>query len=216
MSTTPVVRAVHRACLADSAASNESVFNLWQAAFANAVATGRLLTVSLFRDRRSLYLYTEAIGEPLSAPELPASPTGTLLSWPEAEGSVDWVAMPEVFHFNEPASLDHWRRTSPPAERQGRLLRLRPDKVASYVYYHYQLQEERAFAGEKYKWIGLHGTLLFMYNELPAQIELPPFPGRLSTKGTPSNWADAGMAEHFIAWDAQTPYSRGISCVFSL
>lgn len=216
MSPPPVVRSVHRACLADPVVSETSVFSEWNAAFSESVAAGRLLTVSLFRDGRSLFLYTESIGGPLPATELPRATPGFFQPWPEADGNAEWVLMPEVFHFNEPASLEHWRRTSPPVERQGRLLRLRPDKVASYVYYHYQLQEERAFAGEKYKWIGLHGTLLFMYNELPATIELPSLPGRLLTKGTPPNWADAGMDQHFIPWDERTPYSRGLPCVFSL
>ncbi len=211
------LRQVHRARLHPlPEPALAEAFSSWQGALAALQSDGRLLTAALYRDAYSLFLYTEALGAPLDpAAALPA-PGGLLRPWPELDGDRPWVAMMDVFHFNAPASLAHWRRSTPPAERQGRLLRLHPDKVASYVYYHFQLQEERAFPGEKYKFIALHGSLLFMYNELPATLETPPLPGLLSTRGTPSDWSDTRMDEHLIPWDASTPSSRGLPLVFSL
>jgi len=108
--------------------------------------------------------------------------------------------MPDVFHFNEPVDEDHWRRPVPPEKRLGRIAFLRPEKVSSYVYYHYQLQEERAFGGGKYESIYLLGTMLFQYKEWPVVEEVPPFPGRLTTRGTPADWTEARMDEHFDPW----------------
>ena len=73
--------------------------------------------------------------------------------------------------------------------------------ASSYIYYHYQLQEERAFHGPKYEIIGMHENLLFGYQEFPAVVEEPVVPGRLRTKGTPDNWGDSRMDLHFQPWE---------------
>lgn len=73
--------------------------------------------------------------------------------------------------------------------------------ISSYIYYHYQLQEERAFTGDKYEIIAMHENLLFGYQEFPKVIEEPVVPGRLNTKGTPENWQDSCMDLHFQPWE---------------
>ena len=215
---TPLRRLVHRARLSIPCDEGrvDAALGAWRLRLEGLRAQGRVMSASLFRDGYSLFHYCEPVGAPLTPVETGAPGAELLAPWPELEGDLPWMPMQDVFHFNAPASVDHWRRIEPPRERQGRLLRLRPERVASYVYYHYQLQEERAFLGEKYKCIALHGTLLFMYNELPAVVEPPPLPGALATHGTPPDWADARMDLHFIPWDEHTPYSRGLPCVFAV
>lgn len=222
-----ILRQVHRArTLPLPEETLADAFHAWEVALTSLRDEGRLLTASLHRDAYSLFLYTEALGEPLS-PDLVLAPEGepegsvdddralsVLLPWPELDGDPFWVPMEDVFHFNAPASLEHWRRPAEPDRREGRISRLRPGMIASYIYWHYQLQEERAFLGEKYKFIALHGNLLFLYNELPSTTEAPPLPGKLSTHNTPANWADTRMDQHFIPWDAHTPFSRPIELVF--
>ncbi|WJH34376.1 hypothetical protein N6H14_31780 [Paenibacillus sp. CC-CFT747] len=122
--------------------------------------------------------------------------------------------MADVFHFNEPAEVEHWRRKTPVEQRIGRVAHLRPEQIASYIYYHYQLQEERAFPGDKYEIIAIHENLLFGYQELPKVLEEPVLPGRLTTKGTPENWADSRMDLHFQPWEDGHLFFKPIAPLF--
>lgn len=76
---------------------------------------------------------------------------------------------------------------------------LKPEQVASYVYHHYQYQEERPGDGDKYGIIGLHENLLFFYSELPATVEPTPYAGKLTTNLRPENWGEV-MEPHFRKW----------------
>lgn len=101
-------------------------------------------------------------------------------------------------------------------ERQvGRVAHLKPEMVASYVYYHYQLQEEHAFHGPKYEIIGIHENLLFGYQEFPAIIEEPILPKKLATSGTPEDWNESRMDLHFQPWPDGHLYFKPIETLFS-
>lgn len=56
--------------------------------------------------------------------------------------------------------------------------------IGSYIYYHYQLQEERAFLGDKYEIIAMHENLLFAYQGLSKVLGEPLASEKLQTKGT--------------------------------
>ncbi|MBT3602078.1 MAG: hypothetical protein HOE48_03170 [Candidatus Latescibacteria bacterium] len=47
-------------------------------------------------------------------------------------------------------------RKTPMDMPYGRVIRLRPEKVSSYIFYHYQLQEEHPGRGDKYGLISIH------------------------------------------------------------
>jgi len=123
--------------------------------------------------------------------------------------------MIDVFHFNEPASCGHWLRKEPVERRVGRVAHLNPEMAASYIYFHYQLQEERVFLGPKYEIIAMHENLLFGYQEFPAVVEEPVLPGKLSTTGTPTNWNDSRMDIHFQPWEDGHLYFKPIEQLFA-
>jgi hypothetical protein len=186
------------------------------AAAQSLVAEGRLLTTSLFIDGLDLFWYSESRDTALLPSEL-LTPLAPLLdTWPGTPGPRLWIPLVEVFHFCEPESEEQWARKQPVTKRVGKIALLRPERVASYIYFHYQLQEERAFQGEKYKYICLHENLLFQYDELPAVMESPSAPGRLATHGTPTDWPSTRMDLHFIPWDEKTRFFRPIETVFDL
>jgi hypothetical protein len=74
--------------------------------------------------------------------------------------------------------------------------------VSSYIFSHYQLQEERPGQHDKYWLISLHEDLLFFYQELPPFPA--PRPGKLATTNTPDDW-QAVMFPHFEQWDDAPP-----------
>jgi len=107
--------------------------------------------------------------------------------------------MMDIFHFNRPQSLEHWRRDLPPEACTARVVYLRPEMVSSYIFLHYQMQEEKPGGGDKYGQISLHENLLFFYLEQPATNEAAQHKGQLKTKQTPPNWHEV-MFPHFQPW----------------
>lgn len=172
-----------------------------------------VMTAQLYRHGDLVFLYAETLGAPADPEALVPALSGALAPWPTPEGTTTWVPLVEVFHFNAPVDADHWRRKTPPDQRLGRVAFLRPEKVASYVYYHYQLQEERAFGGGKYESIWLLGTLLFQYKERPVDTEPPVVAGALATRGTPADWTQARMDLHFRPWPDGSLFFRDLPCL---
>ncbi|MFD2880899.1 hypothetical protein ACFTAO_41130 [Paenibacillus rhizoplanae] len=103
------------------------------------------------------------------------------------------------FHYQQPVSAEQWKRSHTTGTPYGRVAALKPEQVASYVYHHYQYQEERPGDGDKYGIIGLHENLLFFYSELPATVEPAPYAGKLTTNLRPENWGEV-MDPHFRKW----------------
>ncbi|WP_151734204.1 hypothetical protein [Paenibacillus tengchongensis] len=165
------------------------------------VRDGVLMTAAAFSWRNNVFLYVECIGKITEPLAVAGAVNGYLTDWPGEARSRKWIPLVDVFHFNEPADAEHWRRQSPVERRVGRVAHLKREMMASYIYYHYQLQEERAFNGPKYEMIGMHENLLFGYQEFPGVVEPPVVPGRLETKGTPEPWEKSRMDLHFQPWE---------------
>ncbi|MFB9328163.1 hypothetical protein ACFFSY_19720 [Paenibacillus aurantiacus] len=161
---------------------------------------GALLVVACYKWDHQLFLYYECVDELIPPERVVPELAAYLEDWPGEDNKRKWIPMIDVFHFNEPASLAHWQRNAPVERRVGRVARLLPDMAASYIYFHYQLQEERAFLGPKYEIIAMHENVLFGYQEFPAVVEEPALPKKLLTSSTPSNWEESRMDLHFQPW----------------
>lgn len=181
------------------------------------VATGEILTLSLFRWRRALFLYYECPGTALAPSELVGQISPALKTWPGEDCSRVWMPMMDIFHYNRPASVEHWRRATPPEARTARVIYIRPEMVSSYIFYHYQMQEEKPGGGDKYGQVSICENLLFFYMEKPATIEAAPHKGKLENANTPPNWHEV-MFPHFQPWDDEKGEElwRPIECVFGV
>lgn len=178
-------------------------------------AEGILMTIGAFCWEQQLFLYYECKKEVISPDTFLQAVEECLVDWPGERQMRKWIPMIDVFHFNEPDSEEHWRRKAPVESRMGRVAHLKPEMMSSYIYYHYQLQEERAFHGPKYEIIAMHENLLFGYQEFPAVVEEPVTAGKLMTKGTPENWSDSRMDLHFDPWEDGHLYFKHIEQVFA-
>lgn len=176
---------------------------------------GEVMTAGCFRWERNVFVYAECVDRLLAPEELLPGLAPYLEDWPGQAEKRKWIPMIDVFHFNEPAGYEHWLRNEPVERRVGRVAHLKPEMAASYIYYHYQLQEEQAFHGPKYEIIAMHENLLFGYQEFPAVVEPPALPGRLSTKGTPENWSDSRMDLHFQPWPDGHLYFKPVEQLFA-
>jgi hypothetical protein len=107
--------------------------------------------------------------------------------------------MYDIFHYNRPFDNEGWARTQPVQKYVGRLARLKPEMLSSYIFYHYQLQEETPGQGNKTGIINLHENLMFFYHEEPEIYEDKKYDGKLKTSNSPENWVEL-MEQHFIFW----------------
>ncbi|MGF7143374.1 hypothetical protein HNQ56_001797 [Anaerotaenia torta] len=178
------------------------------------VEDGHAMVIAAYYWEKNIFLYCECLKDEVQPEELFQSVGDYLEDWPGKEVKRKWIPMIDVFHFNEPVSEEHWRRKEPVESRKGRVARLKPEMMSSYIYYHYQLQEERAFLGPKYEIIAMHENLLFGYQEFPAIVEEPLAPKKLSTSGTPQNWNDSRMDLHFQPWEDGHLYFKHIEPIF--
>ncbi|MCL2060321.1 MAG: hypothetical protein FWH01_14935 [Oscillospiraceae bacterium] len=112
-----------------------------------------------------------------------------------------WRMMWEIFHYCGIQDAEYWKRKITGKSAQLRLNRIRPDMFSSYVFYHYQLQEEKPGMSDKYGIIGVDDGLMCFYEERPVEREESPPTGALSTGNSPLDIWNELMARHFIPWD---------------
>lgn len=174
---------------------------------AERVARGELLTASAFAWGEQFFFYYECIERPLEPEQLFGAASDLLAEWPGGAAGRRFVPLMDIFHCVEPQGLEHWRRKRPPERVFARLARLKPEMVSSYIFYHYQLQEETPGSFDKYCLIGIHENLLFFYLEHPFVVEPPSVPGKLTTHNTPDHWQDV-MDPHFAPWGEVAPDQR--------
>lgn len=166
---------------------------------------GDLMTIGLFRWGYHLFTYWESIDQPCPPERMFSGVDAWLESWPGATEPRYFVPMMDIFHYLAPENLhgdpvDNWRRKAPVAQAWGRLARLQPTMVSSYIFYHYQMQEEKPGVGDQYGIINLHEDLIFFYQERPALVRAAEKPGKLQTTNTPPHWHDV-MFPHFHLWE---------------
>jgi len=123
-----------------------------------------------------------------------------------------WEQMMDIFHYSKPLSNEHWKRKIENKKPIFQVIYLKPEMVSSYIFYHYQYQEERPGEYDKYGAIFIYGNLLVMYLETPEEKETEHYASKLSTKNTPTNWGKL-MAEHFAPWEDFEGEWRGIKTI---
>ena len=128
---------------------------------------GMIMTLSLFKSKRSLFLYYECISKPITPSEMFPMLCSFLEVYPGEAGNRYWIPMLDIFHFSKPINVEHWKREQPVQKHVGMVARIKPELFSSYIYYHYVLQEEITLINNKYCIIGLHENLIFYYEEQP-------------------------------------------------
>ena len=152
------------------------------------------LSYAIYEDRIFMYFESELESgeikpEDIISKNIKPFPNGEL-----------WQSMSDIFHYSRPLGHEHWKRKIASKKPFYRIVYLKPEMIASYIYYHFQYQEEKPGDGDKYGIIFITGNLLIMYTELPCEKETLKYDGLLSTNNTPENWGEL-MSKHFQPWD---------------
>ena len=137
-----------------------------------------------------LYLYVESNEETVDPNQLVE---GELIIYPDGK---KWERAIEIFHYSWPVSEAQWCRKGKKTPYVRRNL-VKPEKTASYIFYHYQYQEEVPGDGDRYGSIYLFGQELIFYAEKPTEKETQVLEGALNTKKSPLDRWGTLMAEHF-------------------
>ncbi len=147
--------------------------------------------VSVFTYENMLFMYVESKNEVIDPTEVLDA---DLIAYPD--GSM-WENMSEVFHYSMPQSDESWKRTQKKTPEL-RINFVKHGKIASYIYYHFQYQEEYPCDGDKYGMIFHSGDLLVLYTESPCELA-PKYKGLLDSKNSPldDDWAELMEKGHF-------------------
>ena len=153
-------------------------------------------TLTAFEFAGNAYVYYECINREIEPNELFANASEYLIA--NADGSL-WTRLYDIFHYDKPIDMGNWKRKIAPTPH-ATVNRLKPEKLCSYIFYHFQYQEEKPCDGPKYSAIYLDGNFMFFYHESPEVKEPAGYKGLLNTNNTPDGWGEL-MGEHFLPWD---------------
>ncbi len=172
--------------------------------------TGKVMSVNVFGFEMELYIYIESCDETVYPEQLFPELENMICEWPDGSGKY-FYSMLDIFHFNQPQSIEHWERKKRPDYCFAMIARLIPEMTARYIFYHYQFQEETPGMGDKYGRIFLMGDVALYYGEVPEIEEPPVHKGTLSTRNTPvgDEWQSL-MGTHFVWWNDSYPSAEEV------
>ncbi len=163
----------------------------------------RILAATVFAyDARNLYFYYECTNEALAPEEVFPGLESFLLGWPGEEELRHFLPMMEIYHSYAPdeREQDAWRRTRA-VEPSAAMSRMVPERLAAYIFYHFQRQEEQPASEGRHLSIWGDGATALLYDELPEEPVENPRPGMLSPRhNTPENWNEI-MLPHFYYFE---------------
>lgn len=175
----------------------------------NCIDSGAAMTIALYYHGPMLFLYVESIEKELAIESFTNDLEPYLDRWPGKEELRYWVPMHQIYCHAYPEGKEDWRRKTEPDLRRGRIAKLRPELIFSYIYHHKAIVDEGLLQGDKYQSIGFHEDLLFSYFEEPKILTNVQ---RDLTKESQAiaAWMDVDPEAHFIPY----PESGGMNFLF--
>lgn len=159
---------------------------------------GKIFTATVFSfDFENLFVYFECVDEPLTPLDLLPGIEPYLYTWPGTAEKRWFVPMVDVYHSIQPQGdeVEHWHRKVHASPR-GQMSVMNMDKLSSYTFFHFQLQEEKVASNGKHMSIWSSEDVAILYAESPDEGLENPHKGILDTHNTPKGWAGV-MRPHF-------------------
>ena len=160
--------------------------------------SGKIYAATVFHfDYENLFVYYECADEELSPLDLLPGIEAYMKEWP-GEATKRWfVPMTDVYHSIQPEGdeMNHWRRKEHATPKAAMSL-MKMEKLSSYTFWHYQMQEEKPGHSGTYLSIWTSEHIALLYNETPDHGIPNPHKGILDTNNTPEDWT-ALMIPHF-------------------
>ena len=163
------------------------------------LASQGIVTCSLYIYDRQLFLYMECLELEFEFSWPPVF-LDWLEWWPGEHELRKCVPMLDIFHDGYPITLESWRGERVIEQRIGSLARLKPEMYSSYVFYHFQGQEEMTQGFNKTYLIGAYENYIFSYQEHPAVVQEKAKRDPMKPSNSPPNWHEV-MYPHFQLWE---------------
>lgn len=196
-----IKRYIYRAYLnQDKIEEFDTCLNNYRNSINEIIKKNNLATISIFKYHKSLFVYYETINGFVLPNIILEKIDSCLLDIPGENGDRKWVRMYDIFHYVPDLDVDTWleKRGKPYPTLQ--IIRLKPEMLSSYIFYHFQLQEELRGERSKYGMIALNENTIVMYGEEPGVSIDPHIDGKLETQNTPDKWHEL-MEKHFLPVD---------------
>lgn len=153
----------------------------------------QVVTASVAYYKNMAFLYFESVEEVL--PEQVAE--GQMIPFPDGS---NWWRMTEVFHTFPCDNDELWKRREKNKQADFRVNYLHYDKIASYIYYHFDHQEGNQVGCDRYMSIFSYQNLLMMYLEEPVEkVTWSDIEGKRHVPCL-KNWGPL-MDEHIRRWE---------------
>lgn len=111
-----------------------------------------------------------------------------------------WFKLTEIFHYFMPKTADEWIRKIDNKKSYISVNKLKEDKISSYIYWHYRLQENNPINCDKFFSIYIYKDTIFMYGERPIEkVTIEERNGKKEESLGVESWTQL-MNEHFKQW----------------
>lgn len=164
-----------------------------------AVADGKLLSGTVFTLEDQIFVYYECT-VPFCIEEYLPKIGEYVYLWPGQAKPRPYIPMVKLYQSIPMEEVRDWKRKKPVTPYL-RVSRMDIDKLQSYIFYHYQLQEEEPGHNGRYLGIWDSEDWCVLYNEENSERPIDTdYQGKLSTHDCPiSQWHEY-MTPHFIFW----------------
>ncbi len=173
-----------------------------------AVAEGKLRSATIFGFQDQLFVYYESTAVFRLEEYLPEISNYVQL-WPGQENLRPYIPMVKLYQSLPMEEVRDWKR-SEEVKPVLMISRMDIDKLQSYIYYHYLMQEE--IPGHNGRYLGIWDSedWCVLYNEKnPKRPIDTDYTGKLTTNLCPVDQWAAYMNPHFVRWPNGEIYQYG-------
>ena len=168
--------------------------------FKKALKDGKLQSVTVFTLDKQIFLYYESNATFEINDYLPEI-SSFVEMWPGQNELRPYVNMVKCYQSAPMETVPDWKEARIGHKPYVSISRMKLEKLDSYIFYHYQLQEEKPGDNGRYMAIWGNEEWFVLYGrEGLDDIYASDYKGKLDTQNTPENWRET-MLPHFYTWN---------------
>lgn len=167
--------------------------------FRKAIKKDRLQCVTVFVLGDQIFLYYES-NVPFEISDYLPEISEYVYMWPGQSELRPYVSMVKYFQSVPMEAVPDWKEARKGRKPYLSISRMKLDKLSSYIFYHYALQEEQPGSNGRYvaiwgneEWCVLYG-IKNSWDKYESE-----YVGKLDSKNVPEKWRDT-MVPHFNRW----------------
>ena len=186
-----------------------------KSAFKKALKEGKLQCVNVFTLDKQIFLYYES-KVPFEINDYLPEISNFVEMWPGQKELRPYVPMTLYYQSTPMETVPDWKEARIGHKPYISISRMKIEKLESYIFYHYQLQEEKP--GDNGRYLAIWGNeewcILYGREGIDSKYNAE-YKGKLDTANTPKNWRDT-MLPHFYEWNRKGDVYRNGKLILSI